>query len=87
MKQLAGALNSVYHINKNHHAVISSEAPYHAFKVGAVVRILSVSRGTIAGTRRTFLIYEVLGKNVVSGKLTRQRILDRNIRTTKRAHR
>lgn len=87
MRERAGALNTVYHLNKNRHAVVARRARHHAFAKGAVVRVLSVSRGTIANTGRTFLVYEVLGKNMISGKLTRQRVLDRDIRTTKKTHR
>ena len=68
-------------------AVVTMNSGNHAYKQGTIVRLIFARRiqllDEITGRRKNAIVWEAIGRNLISGKLTRQSILDKELRVLK----
>lgn len=68
-------------------AIVTMNSGNHAFKQGTIVSVLFNRRvqlhDELTGRRKNVIVWEVIGRNVMSGKLTQQSIFDKELRILK----
>lgn len=68
-------------------AVVTMNSGNHAFMQGTIVRLVFNRRvqllDELTGRRQNVIIWDAIGRNAISGKLTRQGIFDKELRILK----